>query len=132
MGQTLARVTYVVDEYDRARDYFLTILGFELIEDIDLGGGKRWVVVAPSSGNGAQLVLARATADGRRQAIGNQTGGSVAFFLYTDDIVRDRAEMSAKRVRFLEDIRNEPYGAVCVFEDLYGNLWDLIEPAPVD
>lgn len=128
MALSIATVTLVVADYDAAISFYCEKLGFSLLADADLGGGKRWVVVGPAGGAGARLLLARA--DGPRQtaAIGEQTGGRVAFFLETDDFVRDHESMRRKGVRFLEDPRREPYGIVAVFEDLYGNKWDLIQP----
>ncbi len=102
-------------------------LGFFLREDTALGDGKRWIVVAPTAA-GAGLLLARAAGPGQQARIGNQTGGRVAFFLETSDFAADHARMAAAGVRFLEAPRHEPYGDVAVFEDLYGNRWDLIGP----
>ena len=133
MQNCIATVTLVVADYDAAIGFYCEALGFALLSDTPLGGGKRWVLVAPPGG-GARLLLAEA--DGPEQAarIGDQTGGRVGFFLETDDFARDHAAFSARGVRFLEAPRHEPYGIVAVFEDLYGNKWDLIEPgasAPV-
>ncbi len=128
MASRLATVTLVVDDYDRAIGWYVDRLGFRTLADLDLGEGKRWVVVAPSTDRGARLLLARAEGPRQTAAIGNQTGGRVAFFLETDDFSRDHAAFSAAGVRFLEPPRHEPYGTVAVFEDLYGNRWDLIEP----
>ena len=127
MARIIANVTLVVGNYDEAIAFYRDALGFELLEDTDLGEGKRWVRVAP---RGAQTALLLAQADGeaQRAAIGNQTGGRVGFFLHTDDFARDHARMRAAGVRFNEEPRHEAYGTVAVFEDLYGNLWDLIEP----
>jgi len=129
VNQRLVLVTLLVPDYDEAIAYFTEILGFSLIEDTALGAGKRWVLVAPSAG-GAKLLLA-AAADARQAAqIGNQAGGRVFLFLHTDDFHRDHARMSAKGVRFVETPRKEPYGWVAVFEDRWGNRWDLLEPSP--
>lgn len=127
MAKRLATVTLVVDDYDRALAFYCGKLGFVCEQDVDLGGGKRWVVVAPQSG-GAGLLLAQADGDEQTAAIGNQAGGRVGFFLHTDDFLRDHAAFVAAGVHFHEAPRFEPYGTVAVFEDLYGNLWDLIEP----
>ncbi len=127
-GARLALVTLVVADYDEAIEWYADRLSFTLAEDAPLGGGKRWVVVSPPGG-GTGLLLARAAGEAQAAAIGAQTGGRVAFFLHTDDFARDHASMIAKGVRFLEAPRDEPYGKVVVFEDLYGNKWDLIEPA---
>lgn len=124
----IALVTLVVRDYDEAIAFYTGSLGFELIEDTDRGDGSRWVVVRPHGGAGA-LLLARAADDAQRASVGAQTGGRVGFFLHTDDFARDHARMVAAGVRFLEEPRYEPYGAVAVFEDLYGNRWDLLQPA---
>jgi catechol 2,3-dioxygenase-like lactoylglutathione lyase family enzyme len=124
----IATVTLVVDDYDRAIAWYTEKLGFALIADTPLGAGKRWVLVAPSADAGARLLLAKA--DGARQAerIGDQTGGRVGFFLDTDDFARDHAAFLARGVVFREEPRHESYATVAVFEDLYGNLWDLLQP----
>ncbi|MCI3223538.1 VOC family protein [Streptomyces sp. NP-1717] len=123
----IALVTLVVRDYDEALAFYTGPLGFELIEDTDRGDGSRWVVVRPR-GSGAALLLARAADDTQRASVGAQTGGRVGFFLHTDDFARDHARMAAAGVRFLEEPRHEPYGSVAVFEDLYGNRWDLLQP----
>ena len=129
-AQSLFLVTLIVDDYDRAKDFYCGTLGFEVVFDTPLPEeGKRWVVVKPKGTNGASLLLARADGDAERAAIGNQTAGRVSFFLKTDDFARDHAAYLAKGVRFLEEPRHEPYGTVAVFSDLYGNLWDLIQHA---
>jgi catechol 2,3-dioxygenase-like lactoylglutathione lyase family enzyme len=128
MKQNLVAVTFVVRDYDEAIEWFTKVLDFELLEDAAMGGGKRWVRVRPRGGACA-LLLARAADDAQRAAVGNQTGGRVAFFLHTDDFARDHAAMTARGVKFIEEPRDEPYGRVVVFEDLYGNRWDFIEPA---
>jgi len=127
MKRDLVAVTVVVRDYDEAIDWYVGKLGFELVEDTPMGGGKRWVRVAPR-GDGAALLLARAATDDQRAAVGRQTGGRVAFFLHTDDFARDHAAMTRAGVTFVEAPRDEPYGRVAVFEDLYGNRWDLIQP----
>ena len=123
----IATVTLVVRSYDEAIDFYVGRLGFELVADTALGDGKRWVLVAPAGG-GAGRLLAAAANDQQAASIGNQTGGRVGFFLETDDFERDHAAFSAAGVRFLEAPRREAYGMVAVFEDLYGNCWDLIQP----
>jgi catechol 2,3-dioxygenase-like lactoylglutathione lyase family enzyme len=128
MARRIATVTLVVDDYDAALAFYCGKLGFALIEDTPLGSGKRWVVVAPSGGQGARLLLARAQGERQQAAIGNQTGGRVGFFLETEDFYRDFAAFTAAGVHFEEVPRLEPYGIVAVFEDPYGNRWDLIEP----
>lgn len=124
----LATVAVVVRDYDEAAAWYRKKLNFLLIEDRDLGGGKRWVVVAPSARNGARLLLARAADEGQEARIGDQTGGRVGFFLETDDFWRDYERMVSRGVEFREQPRNEVYGIVAVFADLYGNLFDLIQP----
>ena len=123
----LGLVTYVAREYDEAIGFFVGKLGFTLVEDTDMGGGKRWVVV--SAGEGASLLIARADGDQQVASVGNQTGGRVGFFLQTDNFDRDFAEWTVRGVVFREQPRHEVYGTVAVFEDLYGNTWDLIQPA---
>ncbi|MCF1474353.1 MULTISPECIES: VOC family protein [Rhizobium/Agrobacterium group] len=123
----IATVTLVVDDYDRALAFYCGKLGFACTADIDLGDGKRWVVVSPTE-DGAGLLLAQADGEKQLATIGNQTGGRVAFFLETDDFARDHAAFIADGIVFQEEPRYELYGTVAVFEDLYGNLWDLIEP----
>jgi len=127
--QSLFLVALIVDDYDRARDFYCDVLCFECLEDSVQPEGKRWVVVKPKGGEGAALLLAKAATDAQKAAIGNQTGGRVGFFLKTDDFARDHAAMTAKGVRFLEEPRHEVYGSVAVFADPYGNTWDLIEHA---
>lgn len=124
----IAAVTLVVADYDDAIAFYVGKVGFDLVEDTPLGDGKRWVLVGPAGG-GATLLLAQA--DGPRQAdrVGDQTGGRVAFFLHSNAFAADHARMTAAGVRFLEPPRTEPYGTVAVFEDLYGNRWDLLQPA---
>jgi catechol 2,3-dioxygenase-like lactoylglutathione lyase family enzyme len=122
----LAALTYLVRDYDEAIAWFTRVLGFALTADADMGGGKRWVTVAPVDG-GTALLLARAVGD-QADAIGKQAGGRVFLFLHTDDFASDHAAFTARGVRFLEAPRHEPYGTVAVFEDLYGHRWDLIQP----
>jgi catechol 2,3-dioxygenase-like lactoylglutathione lyase family enzyme len=130
MSMRIATIALVVPDYDAGIAFYVGKLGFALVADTDMGGGKRWVAVAPADGDGARLLLAKA--DGGRQAaaIGNQAGGRVGFFLETDDFARDHAAFGAAGVRFLESPRHEEYGTVAVFEDPFGNRWDLIEPKP--
>ncbi len=124
----LAAVSLLVRDYDEALAFYVGKLGFIVQEDRDLGGGKRWVLVAPAGG-GASLLLPRAVGSEQMSAVGRQAGGRVWLFLETDDFARDHAAFSAAGVRFREAPREEPYGVVAVFEDLYGNAWDLIQPA---
>ena len=116
-------------DYDEAISYYCGVLGFELVEDTSLGGAKRWVVVQPGGMGSGALLLARAASDEQRARIGDQTGGRVFLFLETDDFAADHARYLAAGVRFVEPPRTEPYGTVAVFEDAFGNRWDLIEPA---
>jgi catechol 2,3-dioxygenase-like lactoylglutathione lyase family enzyme len=127
MAQTLGHVTLVVRNYDEAVAFFTHALGFRVIEDTVLSEGKRWVVVGPPNSRGTSLLLARASTPEQASRIGNQTGGRVFFFLHTDDFWRDYREMKARDVKFREEPREEPYGTVAVFEDLYGNKWDLLQ-----
>jgi catechol 2,3-dioxygenase-like lactoylglutathione lyase family enzyme len=129
MAQTLALAALLVREYDEAVDWFTRILGFRLVEDAPRGEGKRWVVVAPPGEGGAALLLARAATTEQREQVGRQAGGRVAFFLHTDDFARDHTAMRSRGVRFAEEPRHEAYGTVAVFEDLYGNRWDLLQLA---
>lgn len=126
--RSVATVSLLVRDYDEAIAWYRDCLGFALTEDVDLGGGKRWVVVAPAGGCGARLLLARADGEVQRARIGDQAGGRVFLFLETDDFDRDHSSMLARGVVFREAPRREAYGTVAVFEDLCGNLWDLIEP----
>ena len=127
-SQTIAHIALVVSDYDEAIDYYTRVLGFDLVEDTPREPGKRWVLVAPPGGNGSALLLARAANAEQTSRIGNQTGGRVFLFLHTDDFERDYAAYVARGVRFIETPRRESYGSVVVFEDLYGNRWDLIQP----
>ncbi|GGD44523.1 VOC family protein [Pseudoxanthomonas indica] len=129
MSQTLALITVLVDDYDRAIAHYTGALGFELREDTDLGNGKRWVRVAPPGSRETGLLLAQASDAAQRARIGDQTGGRVGFFLHTDDFARDHARMVAAGVEFLEAPRHESYATVAVFRDAYGNRWDLLQPA---
>ena len=129
MKQRLAQVSLLVRDYDEAIAFFTGTLRFTLVEDTALGKGKRWVVVAPPGSEGATLLLARAATPAQEARVGDQTGGRVFLFLHTDDFDRDHAEMQGRGVRFVEGPRVEKYGKVAVFEDLYGNRWDLVEPA---
>jgi catechol 2,3-dioxygenase-like lactoylglutathione lyase family enzyme len=126
-GSRIATVTLVVADYDEAIAWYTGKIGFTLFDDTDLGGGKRWVTVGPQHG-GARLLLAEAKDGRERAAIGNQTGGRVFLFLETDDFERDRRAMIERGVDFREAPRREAYGTVAVFADLYGNLWDLLQP----
>ena len=124
----LSLTALLVREYDEAIDFYVGKVGFELVEDTAMGPAKRWVVVRPKGSEGG-LLLAKASGVEQEARVGDQAGGRVFLFLETEDFVADHARMSAAGVRFLEDPRHEPYGSVAVFEDLYGNSWDLIQPA---
>jgi len=119
--QSLAMLALLVPDYDEALDYYVGVLGFDLVEDTQMGGGKRWVVVAPKGGAGARLLLAKAKDDAQAARGGDQTGGRVFLFLHTDDFDRDHAAWTAKGVDFVEAPREEEFGRVAVFRDLYGN-----------
>ena len=127
MSQHLQHVALLVREYDEAIAWFTTVLGFELCGDTQLTPEKRWVLVAPPGAAEASLLLARAATDEQRAFIGKQGGGRVWMFLHTDDFARDYAAMKLRGVNFVEQPRAEPYGTVVVFEDLYGNRWDLVQ-----
>lgn len=128
MRQFISLIALVVAAYDEALAFYVGKLGFSLIEDTDMGMGKRWVVVSPPGATETRLLLARAADETQRTAIGAQGGGRVFLFLTTDDFDRDHARYAAAGVRFLEAPRREAYGTVAVFEDLHGNRWDLIQP----
>jgi catechol 2,3-dioxygenase-like lactoylglutathione lyase family enzyme len=127
MAQTLGYVAVLVRDYDEAIEFFTRALGFRLFEDTDLGQGKRWVLVGPANSRGTSLLLARAATPEQAAFIGNQTGGRVFLFLHTDDFWTDYHGMKERGVRFREIPREEDYGTVAVFEDLYGNKWDLLQ-----
>ena len=126
--QQLAAIALLVPDYDTALAYYTGVLGFVCVRDEDMGGGKRFVVVAPPGEGGAHLVLARAATPEQASRVGDQTGGRVFLFLHTDDFARDFAAYRARGVAFRETPREEPYGTVAVFRDMFGNLWDLIQP----
>ena len=129
MKQRIANIALVVSDYDEAIRFYTEQLNFQLIEDTPLSDTKRWVVVAPPGSTECRLLLAKAANAEQQTRVGNQTGGRVFLFLHTDDFWRDYHNMLEKGVRFVREPAEEPYGRVAVFEDLYGNLWDLIEPA---
>lgn len=128
MTQQIAHIALVVQDYDEAIEFYTGKLNFTLVEDTVLSETKRWVKVAPPGSSGCQLLLAKAANDEQQSRIGNQTGGRVFLFLYTDDFWRDHENMLKQGVEFVREPVAEPYGTVAVFKDLYGNLWDLIEP----
>jgi catechol 2,3-dioxygenase-like lactoylglutathione lyase family enzyme len=128
--QSLGLVSFVVLDYDEALSFFIGTLGFSLVEDTPVPEqGKRWVVVKPNGSKGACLLLARASNAEQLKAVGNQTGGRVFLFLYTDDFWRDYEAYKSKGVEFIRAPEAQPHGMVAVFKDLYGNAWDLIQPS---
>lgn len=127
MAQHLALLSLLVRDYDEALAFYVGKLGFSLVEDSELGGGKRWVVVAPGA-TGTRFLLAKASDDQQAALVGGQGGGRVWLFLHTDAFEADHARFTAAGVEFLEEPRHEAYGSVAVFEDLYGNRWDLLQP----
>jgi catechol 2,3-dioxygenase-like lactoylglutathione lyase family enzyme len=130
MKQSLGLTALLVREYDEALDFYVGVLGFELIEDTYIAAqDKRWVVIAPQGSSGSALLLARAANAEQSSRIGNQTGGRVFLFLHTDDFWRDYHAYKAKGVSFVRDPAQQSYGTVAVFKDLYGNQWDLVQPA---
>ena len=130
MNQRIAQLTLVVNDYNEAIAFYTNVLGFELIEDTPLSETKRWVVVRPNGGEGCSLLLAKAATEEQQKVVGFQTGGRVFLFLHTDNIERDMARLKANNVKVVRELSEEPFGKVAVFADLYGNLWDLIEPSP--
>ena len=126
--QCLAAIALVVRDYDEALDFYVGKLGFELIEDTKQSETKRWVLVAPPGSNESRLLLARAVGAEQESRIGNQTGGRVFLFLHTDDFWRDFRRYQERGVVFIREPKEESYGTVAVFQDLYGNLWDLLQP----
>jgi catechol 2,3-dioxygenase-like lactoylglutathione lyase family enzyme len=129
MPQRIAQISLLVKDYDEAIDFYVHKLGFTLIEDTRLTEHKRWVLVAPKQSTGCSLLLAKADSAEQISCIGNQAGGRVFLFLFTDDFQRDYKNLLEKKIRIARQPVVEKYGTVAVFEDLYGNLWDLIEPA---
>ncbi len=127
MSRHIESIALVVRDYDEVIDFYTTKLGFDLVEDSPLADGKRWVLVAPPGSGKTRLLLAKAANQMQAHRVGDQTGGRVFLFLNTDDFWRDYKAMRSEGVRFCETPREEGYGTVAVFEDLYGNKWDLIE-----
>ena len=128
MQQYLAGISLVVNDYDEAIDFYTRKLSFTLLEDTRMSDTKRWVVIAPPGSTGCTLLLAKAANDAQKAVLGNQTGGRVFLFLHTDNFDRDYNQMQEAGIEFIESPRQEVYGKVVVFADLYGNRWDLIEP----
>jgi catechol 2,3-dioxygenase-like lactoylglutathione lyase family enzyme len=129
MLRSLAAITVLVPGYDEGLAFFRDVLGFEVLEDTPLSASKRWVVVAPSPGAGAALVLAVPSDERQRSRVGDLTGGRVGFFLHSADFWRDHENLLRRGVNFLEEPRGEPYGLVAVFVDPWGGKWDLLQPA---
>ena len=128
MTQSIGQISLVVRDYDEAIHFYVHQLGFTLLEDTAMPAqDKRWVVVAPPGADGLRLLLARAVGDAQLSRVGDQTGGRVFLFLYTDDFWRDFNAYQARGVVFVREPKVEPYGTVAVFQDLYGNLWDLVQ-----
>ena len=128
MYQRIAQVALVVKNYDEAIAFYTQKLDFELLEDTQLSPEKRWVVIAPKGSKESGLLLAKAANTKQEASVGNQTGGRVGFFLFTDDFWRDYNKMMEREIRFVRPPAEHEYGTVAVFEDLYGNLWDFIQP----
>ena len=128
MKQHIAHIALVVKDYDEAIEFYTRKLDFELMEDTRLTEDKRWVLVAPPGAKECSLLLAKAANERQTASIGNQTGGRVFLFLFTDDLWRDYNKMVSRNINFIRAPQQEEYGTVAVFEDLYGNLWDLIQP----
>lgn len=128
MKQRIAHIALVVKDYDEAIQFYTEKLDFELLEDTKIDELKRWVVIAPPGAKECCLLLARAANEQQLASVGNQTGGRVFLFLFTDDFWRDYNKMIEKEIKFIRPPKEEPYGMVAVFEDLYGNMWDLLEP----
>jgi catechol 2,3-dioxygenase-like lactoylglutathione lyase family enzyme len=129
MKQRLGLISLVVREYDEALEFFVGKLGFALVEDRYVPEqSKRWVVIAPPGASESRLLLARASSPEQQSRVGSQTGGRVFLFLYTDDFWRDYERYQARGVEFVHPPKEEPYGIVAVFKDLYGNMWDLLQP----
>jgi uncharacterized glyoxalase superfamily protein PhnB len=129
MTQSLAHIALVVNDYDEAVNFYTQTLHFTLVEDKVMSDTKRWVMVAPPGSTGSSILLAKAANEEQKNRVGNQTGGRVFLFLYTDDIDRDYKNLIDKKVKIVRELESQPHGKVAVFADLYGNLWDLIEPA---
>ena len=129
MNQKLVQIALVVEDYDDAIAFYTQKLHFDLIEDTKMSETKRWVVVKPNGSGNCSLLLAKAADDEQKSRIGNQTGGRVFLFLHTDNFERDYKNLLKHDIKIVRGPSKEPYGTVAVFEDLYGNLWDLIEPA---
>ena len=128
MHQSLAHITLLVNDYDEAINFYTQTLHFTLVEDKIMSPTKRWVIISTTGSTGTSILLAKASNEEQQSRVGNQTGGRVFLFLYTDDIERDYKNLLDKNVKITEELSDKPHGKVAVFADLYGNLWDLIEP----
>ena len=128
MRQRIAHIALVVKDYDEAIKFYTEKLDFQLLEDTQLSEDKRWVLIAPTGAEECCLLLAKAADDKQMESVGNQTGGRVFLFLFTDDFWRDYHKMLDRNINFVRPPKEEDYGLVAVFEDLYGNLWDLLQP----
>lgn len=128
MHQRIAHIALVVRDYDEAIQFYCSMLDFTVVEDTKLTDEKRWIIVAPPGATECALLLAKAVGDEQRQSIGNQTGGRVFLFLFTEDFWRDYEKYKSRGVHFERSPKEEPYGTVAVFQDLYGNMWDLLQP----
>jgi catechol 2,3-dioxygenase-like lactoylglutathione lyase family enzyme len=126
MRQHIAHISLIVNDYDETIQFYTEKLNFDLVEDTAISETKRWVLVRPKGSTECCLLLAKAVGDEQKSRVGNQTGGRVFLFLYTDDFWRDYHQMLKNGINFIREPKEEPYGTVAVFEDLYGNLWDLI------
>jgi len=129
MNLRIAHITLLVDDYDKAIDFFTRKLNFKLVEDTKLSDEKRWVLVKPQGPENCCLLLAKASNDEQKRSIGHQSGGRVFLFLQTDNFKRDYQNLIDNGIKIVREPKSEDYGTVAVFEDLYGNLWDLIEPS---
>ncbi|MBC72979.1 MAG: hypothetical protein CMH47_12085 [Muricauda sp.] len=129
MYNRIAHIALVIKDYDEAIQFYTNKLDFILLEDTKIDETKRWVIVAPSGAKECSLLLAKAANEKQLNSVGNQTGGRVGFFLFTDDFRRDYDKLTNRGVTFVRPPKKEPYGVVAVFQDLYGNLWDLLEPS---
>lgn len=128
MKQKIGNIALVVSDYDEAIDFYVKKLNFDLIEDTKLDENKRWVLIAPKGSNETRILLAKADNSIQKNSVGNQSGGRVFMFLFTDNFERDFENLKNKNVKIVREPIEEPYGKVLVFSDLYGNLWDLIQP----
>lgn len=128
MYQRIAHIALVVDDYDKAINFYTTQLDFDLLEDTQLNEEKRWVLVAPKGAKECALLLAKAANEQQLAAIGNQSGGRVFLFLFTDDLNRDYEKLKNRNINFVRPPQQFDYGTVAVFQDIYGNLWDLVQP----